>query len=108
MNVLEIYQKLTSAQNNSNLTRDDLENIWAKWLKNLTNGDLKSAKDFKTHLDDHLPEHLDIEVRLNRMLDLFWQEMEAFQLTLAHPNALIARSQDGSRAVVLPIHKPIR
>lgn len=103
---LQIYEELSKLKDNPDQFEEKSNEIWEQFFATLTKEEEKRARRFKWQLDGQLRGYQDPQARLNKMIELFWQGFQTFQLALNEPSALIARSQDGSKAVVLPIEKP--
>lgn len=102
---LKLYEQLVQLKDNPEEFEARVDDIWASFYKTLSPGQEKHARQFRWEIDRKLRKFKDPQARMNEMTRLFWQGFQAFQLSLTNPNQFIAKSQDGSRAVVLPINK---
>lgn len=105
MSPLKIYEELLKLKDHPDEFEQRTNQIWEEFFKTLPNEKQKPARQFKWQLDAQLRGYKDPVARLNKMIELFWQGVQTFQLSLTNPNSLIAKSQDGSKAVVLPIDR---
>lgn len=105
MKPLQVYEELVKLRDNPEEFEKKADEIWEEYFSSLSEEETKRAKQFKWQLDSQLRNYKDPVARLNKMIELFWEGFHAFQLSLTNPTQLIARTQDGSKAVVLPIDR---
>ena len=105
MKPLEIYEELLKLKDEPERFEEKSNEIWEQFFATLEIDERRRARQFKWQLDAQLRGFKDPVARLNKMVELFWQGFASFQLALNNPTQLIARSQDGSKAVVLPIDR---
>lgn len=105
MTPLKIYESLVKLKDDPEKFEEMANEIWESYFTTLTEDEEKRARQFKWHLDGQLRGIVDTTARMNKMVELFWEGFQTFQLSLTNPDQLIARSQDGSKAVVLPIDR---
>lgn len=108
MNPLQIYEELTKLRDNPEEFEERADQIWEAFFSDMDEEEEKRARQFKWQMDAQLRGIKDPIARMNKMVELFWQGFQSFHLALTNPNQLIARSQDGSKAVILPIERTPR
>lgn len=105
MKPLQIYEELVKLKDDPEQFDQRANEIWEHFYQSLTPEQEQQARRFKWQMDAQLRNYKDPIARMNKMIELFWQGFQTFQLSLSNPSSLIARSQDGSKAVVIPINK---
>lgn len=107
MKLLGVYEELVKLKQNkeNKLSNSDIDTVWSNFLNTVPDESKRQARSFQKHLETYLRGYTDPEERLNKSIEVFWQVFHSFQLTLTNPNALVARTQDGSKAVIIPIDK---
>lgn len=105
MRPLKIYEELSKLRDNPEEFELRANRIWEEFFKTLPEKEEKRARQFKWHIDSQLRTYKDPTARMNKMVELFWRGFQTFQLSLTNPDSLIAKSQDGSKAVILPIER---
>lgn len=109
MKPIQMYEELIKLKEQSpELIEKRIEEMWDEFFNSLKPDERERAKQFKWQIDGQLRGIKNPTARLNKMIDIFWQGVQNFQMSLTNPRALIAQSQDGSKAVVLPIKKDTR
>lgn len=108
MRFLDVYDKLIalkhrSEDGDSKLNPQEIDAVWNDFLETLPDESRRQARSFRKHLETNLRGYTNPKERLEKSIELFWQQIQSFQLTLSNPESLVARSQDGSRAVIIPI-----
>lgn len=105
MSPLQIYEALLELKDHPELFDEKVDSIWEEFYSGLTPERAQRAKQFRWQIEGQLRGYKDPVARMNKMIELFWRGFQTFQLALTHPDQLIARSQDGSKAVILPIER---
>lgn len=105
INLIHFYEELVKLKDDPEQFDRRFDEIWEEIYQTLPPEAEKRARQFNWQLHGQLDKIKDPMARYNKMVELFWQGVQTFQLALTNPDALIARSQDGSKAVVLPIDR---
>ena len=105
MRPLEVYEELLKLRDDPDKFEERAAAIWEQFVSELPPEKHRAAQQFNWSIQGQLRQYKDPTARMNKMVELFMNGLQTFQLALQNPDALIARTQDGSKAVVLPINR---
>lgn len=106
MDCITIYNTLVELKDDPEAFNAKLDEIWEQIYQSLGSEErIRKARQQKWQFDAQLRHYKDPQARLNKAIEMFWQGVNTFHQSLTEPSKIIAKSQDGSKVVVLPIDR---
>ena len=105
MTGLELYEMMLEFKDDPEMFAKKKDEIFEQFINSLPEGKQNAARQFIWQMNGQLRQYKDPIAYMNKNLELIANSLATLQLALDNPDALIARSQDGSKAVVLPLHR---
>lgn len=101
---MDVYETLLALKDDPEAFNRKADEIWEQFFKSLSAERAIKLRRIKWSTIDQPLRHIkDPIARCNKSIELMYNSLQTLNLAFNNPDSLIAKSQDGSRAVVLPI-----